>query len=61
MVATILLIQGPDNNTIRCGDDTGNSKDASIDDKDWKAGTYKVWVATFNSQVKKNYTLSVEE
>ncbi|PMB41369.1 hypothetical protein CEN40_20300 [Fischerella thermalis CCMEE 5205] len=58
---TTLLIQGPDNNTIRCGDDTGNSKDASIDDKDWKAGTYKIWVATFNSQVKKNYTLSVEE
>ncbi|MGJ5673182.1 MAG: hypothetical protein ACR9NN_06145 [Nostochopsis sp.] len=58
---TTLLIQGPDNNTIRCGDDTGDNKDASIDDTDWKAGTYKVWVATFNSQIKKNYTLFVQE
>ncbi|RAM52548.1 MAG: hypothetical protein C6Y22_05980 [Hapalosiphonaceae cyanobacterium JJU2] len=58
---TTLLIQGPDDNTIRCGDDTGDDKDASIDDTDWKAGTYKVWVATFNSQVKKNYTLFVQE
>ncbi|NWF57854.1 MAG: hypothetical protein HXY43_00620 [Fischerella sp.] len=58
---TTLLIQGPDKSTIRCGDDTGDSKDASIEDKDWKAGTYKIWVATFNSGVKRDYTLSVQD
>lgn len=58
---TTILIQGPDNKTIRCGDDTGKSKDASIEDSDWKAGTYKIWVATFNRGVKQNYTLSVQE
>ncbi len=58
---TTLLIQGPDDKTIRCGDDTGKNKDASIEDSDWKAGNYKVWVATFNSGVRRNYTLSVQE
>ncbi|OUL37470.1 hypothetical protein BV372_00425 [Nostoc sp. T09] len=58
---TTLLIQGPDDGTIRCGDDTGKSKDASIDDRNFKSGTYKVWVGTFNSGVKQNYTLTVQQ
>jgi hypothetical protein len=58
---TTLLIKGPDDKTIRCGDDTGKSKDASIDDRNWKKGIYHIWIATFNSGVKRNYTLSVQE
>jgi hypothetical protein len=58
---TTLLIQGPDETTIRCGDDTGKSKDASVDDSKWKAGTYRMWVGTFNPGVKKNYTLTVQQ
>lgn len=58
---TTLLIQGPDDATIRCGDDTGKRKDASIQGSDWKAGTYKIWVGTFNSGDKGNYTLRVEQ
>jgi hypothetical protein len=58
-VDTTLLVQGPDN-AIRCGDDTGKRKDASIEGNDWKAGTYKIWVGTFNSGVKLNYTLTVQ-
>lgn len=58
---TTLLLLGPDKNTIRCGDDTGKSKDASIEDNNWKAGTYRLWVGTFNPGVKSNYTLLVEE
>jgi pectate lyase len=58
---TTILVQGPDKKTIRCGDDTGKSKDASIEDIDWKAGTYHIWVATFNPGVKRDYTLSVQE
>jgi hypothetical protein len=56
---TTLLIQGPDN-VIRCGDDTGKRKDASVEGNDWKAGTYKIWVGRFNSGVKLNYTLTVQ-
>ncbi len=58
---TTLLIQGPDDNIIRCGDDTGKSKDASISDRNWKKGTYKVWVGTLNSGVKLDYTLTVQQ
>ncbi|MBD2447586.1 hypothetical protein H6G76_10465 [Nostoc sp. FACHB-152] len=58
---TTLLIQGPDDNIIRCGDDTGKSKDASIDDRNWKKGTYQIWVGTFNAGVKRKYTLTVQQ
>jgi len=57
---TTILVKGPDD-VIRCGDDTGKSKDASVDDSPWKAGTYRVWVGTFNSGQRYNYTLSVQE
>ncbi|MCU0542168.1 MAG: hypothetical protein MUE44_08235 [Oscillatoriaceae cyanobacterium Prado104] len=57
---TTLLVQGPDN-TVRCGDDTGQNKDASIADAGWKAGSYRIWVGTIEPGVKSNYTLSVRE
>lgn len=57
---TTLLIQGPDN-TIRCGDDTGRSKDASVSDRNFKQGTYRIWVGIFETGVKTNYTLTVQQ
>lgn len=56
---TTLLVQGPGENTIRCGDDTGKNKDASIEDSNWKAGTYRIWVGTFDAGARRNYTFSV--
>lgn len=56
---TTLLIVGPDKKTIRCGDDTGKSKDASINGTKWKAGTYKIWVGSFKARTKRNYRLSL--
>jgi hypothetical protein len=58
---TTLLIKGPDEQTIRCGDDTGRSKDASVSDRNWKKGIYQMWIGTFNRGDKHNYTLKVEE
>ncbi|MBD2343590.1 hypothetical protein [Anabaena subtropica] len=58
---TTLLIQGPDDTTIRCGDDTGKRKDASVDDIDWKSGTYRIWIGKFNAGGKINYTLTVQQ
>lgn len=57
---TTLLIQGPNDSTVRCGDDTGQSKDASVVDSDWKAGSYRIWVGSLEAGVKYNYTLSVK-
>jgi hypothetical protein len=56
---TTLLIQAPDGK-IYCGDDSGKRKDASIAVSKLKAGTYKVWVGSFNPGIKVNYTLSVQ-
>lgn len=56
---TTLLVQS--GNTVRCGDDAGQNKDASIVDSDWQAGTYRIWVGTVEPGVKSNYTISVQE
>ena len=56
---TTLLVVGPDQKTVRCGDDTGKSKDASIKGKNWKAGTYKIWVGSFKARTRRNYKLSL--
>ncbi len=57
---TTLLIIGPDK-TVRCGDDTGKSKDASIKDRNWKAGIYKIWVGSFKARTRRNYKLSLNQ
>ncbi len=58
---TTLVVQGSNDNSIRCGDDTGSSKDASVESLNWKAGIYKIWVGTFNPGIKKNYNLSIQQ
>ncbi|MBD2060258.1 hypothetical protein H6F88_30395 [Oculatella sp. FACHB-28] len=59
---TTLLVQGPSDSTVRCGDDTGRTNtDASIQDSSWQAGTYKVWVGAFESGSRHEYTLTVRE
>jgi hypothetical protein len=59
---TTLLIQGPDNNTIRCGQDISRSDlDADISDNNWAAGTYRVWVGTHNQGQRYGYTLRATE
>ncbi|MCC5637951.1 hypothetical protein LC593_19335 [Nostoc sp. CHAB 5844] len=58
---TTLLVKGPGDNIIRCGDDTGNKKDASVSDRNWKKGTYQIWVGTFNPDLKRKYTLTVQQ
>ncbi|MEC4983605.1 MAG: hypothetical protein SAJ37_00270 [Oscillatoria sp. PMC 1068.18] len=57
---TTLVIQAPDN-TVLCGDDTGSNKDASIEATNWKKGTYKIWVGSFEPSKRWNYTLSAQE
>jgi hypothetical protein len=58
---TTLLVQGPNGNTVRCGDDTGQNKDAGIIDSDWEPGTYRIWVGSLEPGVKSNYSISVQE
>jgi len=52
-IPTTLVIKGP-NDIIRCGI-------GSIEDKNWKAGEYKIWVGSKDEGVRRNYTLLVLE
>ena len=49
---TTLVVRGP-NGTIRCGNN-------NLEDTDWKAGTYNIWVGAKNEGVTSNYTLRVQ-
>ncbi|MBW4495444.1 MAG: hypothetical protein KME26_20620 [Oscillatoria princeps RMCB-10] len=55
---TTLAIIGP-GGVVRCGDDTGKNKDASIEDSDWKAGPYSVWVGSIEPGPSVDYKLTV--
>lgn len=57
---TTLAIMGPDRK-IRCGDDTGSSKDASIIDTNWTAGEYSIWVGSIDPGTRWNYKLTVQQ
>ncbi len=58
---TTLVVQGPNDQSIRCGDDTGSSKDASVQGSNWSAGTYRIWVGSFEPGQRLDYTLTVRE
>jgi hypothetical protein len=57
---TTLIVQGP-NGFLRCGDDTGGSKDASVEGTSLPAGSYRVWVGAFDAGKQFDYTLTVRE
>ncbi|MDX2212094.1 MAG: hypothetical protein SFY66_02280 [Oculatellaceae cyanobacterium bins.114] len=57
---TTLAIQAPDG-AMLCGDDTGRNKDASIQTGRLSAGTYRVWVGSFDSGARYSYTLRAQE
>lgn len=55
---TTLVVKGP-SGTIRCGDDTGKNKDASIEDSDWTTGEYSIWVGSIEAGQRLDYKLTV--
>ena len=59
---TTLLIQGPNDNTVRCGQDISRRNlDARVTDNNWSAGAYRVWVGSHDQGQRFNYTLTVSE
>jgi hypothetical protein len=45
---------------LRCGDDTGSKKDASLTGSDWEAGSYRIWVGSMESGSRGNYRLTAQ-
>lgn len=58
---TTLVIRGPNQNTIRCNFGTDDDKDAKIEDLNWQAGQYEIWVGSMNSGQRVNYRLSAQQ
>jgi hypothetical protein len=57
---TTLLIQGPNDGVVRCGEDkTRNNRDAQITDSNWPAGTYRIWVGAHHQGQRYNYSINV--
>jgi hypothetical protein len=57
---TTIVVRGPDKNTIRCNLGTDESRDARLEDSDWKAGRYEIWVGSMQSGDRINYRLSAQ-
>ena len=57
---TTLLIDGP--RGVDCNDNARrNSRDAAVQDETWPAGTYRVWVGSFQRGDRLDYKLLVSE
>lgn len=55
---TTLLVLGP--NGIDCNDNRRRGdRDAAVADTDWPAGTYRIWVGSFNRGDRIDYTLQI--
>lgn len=58
---TTLLIQGPNNGTVRCNDNASRqSRDAEIQDT-FSKGTYQLWVGSFEPEGRHRYSLTIAE
>ncbi|ESA32258.1 hypothetical protein N836_27095 [Leptolyngbya sp. Heron Island J] len=58
---TTLLIQGPDNTTVRCNDNASRrDRDPEIQDT-FAKGTYRVWVGAFEQEGRHRYNLTITE
>jgi len=59
---TTLLVQGPNDNSVRCGQDISRSDlDAQVTDTNWQAGTYRIWVGAHEQGQRFSYSLIVQE
>ena len=58
---TTLLIQGPDDNSIYCGQDISRSNlDAQVSADNLRAGAYRIWVGAHQQGERFGYTLTVK-
>ena len=58
---TTLLIQGPNNGTVRCNDNASRqSRDAKIQDTFTK-GTYQMWIGSYDQEGRHRYNLTISE
>lgn len=61
--AMTLLIQGPNETTIRCSSSHPRQghNGITLQDQDWAAGTYQVWVGSVEQGQRYDYVLTIQE
>ncbi|WP_144865559.1 hypothetical protein [Hyella patelloides] len=57
---TTLIVKDVTTNSIRCGLGQNESQDAVIQDSNWSAGTYHIWVGSMSPNQRSPYRLSVQ-
>lgn len=58
---TTLIVRGPERENIRCSFADDQSRDAFVDDMDWQAGKYEIWVGSMKPNQHSPYRLSVQQ
>lgn len=58
---TTLVIQDRDRNILYCGDDFNNNPDARLSYDNFPAGTYQVWIGSFDPNQRWNYNFIARE
>ncbi len=58
---TTIVIQDRDRNIIYCGDDFNNSPDARLNYDNFPAGTYQIWIGSFDPNQRWNYDFIARE
>lgn len=59
---TTLLIQGPNDNVVYCGQDISRTNlDAKVSHENWGAGDYRIWVGAHEQGKRFDYTLAFTE
>jgi hypothetical protein len=57
---TTLIIKHLETDNIRCAFGQNNQKDAMIQDTDWTAGTYQIWVGSIYPNQRSPYRLLIQ-
>ena len=56
-----LVVRGPNKNTIFCSFASNNQDNTVLENSNWKAGTYEVWVGSIQPGKRLNYRIRIEQ
>jgi hypothetical protein len=60
---TTLMVKGPEgkNAVVRCDDNSGEGSNPLVEDTNWKAGKYEIWVGAKEANQRQSYKLVIQQ
>lgn len=60
---TTLMVSGPkgSNAVVRCDDNNSEGKNPLVEDSNWQAGKYQIWVGAKEANQRQSYKLVIEQ